>query len=193
MRLFFIIILLLQFIWAFDFSPSKQGKSFAALNVGYTHVFTQSKTTDAINPFNPYKNDRGAAYFAVKRGLAVGDSQNLLLFFYLDGSAGANHRKGLYSVSGGIGSGYRLWNGRIIPSISVGYEGMNIAIPYFTTEQYNLYSVVGNGGIFIDIAHGFGLELGYRRAFNQIGKNIEQVKFYNDRFTISFAFYDFTL
>ena len=122
--------------------------SFVAFSVGYHFLHNEYYKT--------HENKNGI-FFAIEKGwLLVNDI--LMLSIILDGSAGD-----FYSANGGFKVGARVWDGRIIPSFSLGFGVINRDID---NKQYNAIGTTGSLGIFIDIASGFGVELGYKFALH---------------------------
>ncbi len=179
-------------VYALDFSPASVGskRGFASLHIGGTYAITQNTSRD-------YKSERGAVIFGIKRGLALGQQRKMLLNAWLDGSAGKENRNGLYGFSLGGQVGYRLFNGRIIAHLGGGFELQNLAIPEISTQrnQYSIYGGLVNAEIFLDIAKGYGLSVGYRRGFRyQSGKSeLNHMRFNNDVFIVSFSYYAFSI
>lgn len=179
--------------YTLDFSSapvSNDNKGFASFHIGGNYSITQSTSGD-------YRSERGAVIFGLKRGLTLDKQRKVLLNAWLDGSAGKENRNGLYGFSLGGQIGYRLFNGRIITHLGGGFELLNLAVPEISTQknQYSIYGGLVNAEIFLDIAKGYGLSVGYRRGFRyQSGKSeLSNKRFNNDVFIVSFSYYSFSI
>ena len=122
--------------------------SFVAFSVGYHFLH---------NAHYKLHENKNGIFFAIEKGwLLLNDI--LMLSIVLDGSAGD-----FYSANGGFKIGARVWEGRIIPSLSLGFGVINRDID---NKQYNAIGTTGSLSIFIDIASGFGAELEYKLALH---------------------------
>lgn len=162
------------------FSPAKVIKnSYGSFMVGYELLYKNS-------PNMPKTKNEGI-YFALDRGWNFID--DILLFgFSLDGTAGS-----FYAININAKLGTRIFDGRIIPSISLGYGLLNHSI---NNVQYNLHGASGTIAFFVDIIRGFGLEVGYRMGLHPFyaTKKDSTLKVNNiNAFIVSFKFMDFNI
>ncbi len=174
--------------------------AFGALSIGVTHVHLKHinrdySNYDSINQNSSldFSSQRSAVYFSLKRGAFFADS-NVLWHFSLNGSAGANHKNGLYSIGGDAGLGYKMFHGHLMPFVAIGYEGLNIALPYHTNKQFNLWNPVLSIDLFIEIMDNKGISIGFQKGIQShatIDEN--KVRFSHNRFNVSLSFYDFSL
>ena len=177
-----------QNLLALDFSPApiyENNSTFGSVSIGGVAYNVKSK--------QDYDNTRGAVLFGLKRGFLLGDSKKVLLNAWLEGSAGAENKNGLYSGSVGGQIGYRLFNGRVIVLLGGGFEMSNLAMPHIPKEQYNIYGGLARAELFIDIAQGYGLSVGYTRGFNEKSKKIKGESFDTQGIMLSVSFYDFSI
>ena len=177
-----------QNLLALDFSPApiyENNSTFGSVSIGGVAYNVKSK--------QDYDNTRGAVLFGLKRGFLLGDSKKVLLNAWLEGSAGAVNKNGLYSGSVGGQIGYRLFNGRVIVLLGGGFEMSNLAMPHIPKEQYNIYGGLARAELFIDIAQGYGLSVGYTRGFNEKSKKIKDKTFDTQGIMLSVSFYDFSI
>ena len=89
--------------------------------------------------------------------------------------------------------GYRLFNGRIIILLGGGFEMSNLAMPHIPKEQYNIYGGLARAELFIDIAQGYGLSVGYTRGFNEKSKKLKGESFDTQGIMLTISFYDFSI
>lgn len=161
-------------------SPAKVTKNtYGSFMIGYEMLYKNSPDLK--------KEQKEGMYFALDKGWNFVD--NVLLFgFSLDGTAGS-----FYALNLNAKLGARIFDGRLIPSISVGYGLLNHTIGDI---QYNLHGTIATIAIFVDIAKGFGLEAGYRiglHPFYATKKN-SSIKVNNiSAFMINFKFVDFSI
>ena len=151
--------------------------SYSAFMVGY-EMLNKS--------MNGKKSRMQGMYFELDRGFLLANDV-LLLGASLDGTAG-----GFYSINLNAKFGVRIFNGRIIPSISFGYGLLNHSI---NDKQYNLHGAISTASLFIDIGSGFGLEAGYRaglHTFKTTQKTDIKVKNIG-AFMLNFKFIDFSI
>lgn len=151
--------------------------TYAAFMVGYEML---QKSMNGI------REQKQGMYFELDRGFLFVD--DIILFgFSLDGTAG-----GFYSININTKLGARIFDGRVIPSISFGYGLLNHSLG---TEQYNLHGASATISLFVDIASGFGLEAGYRvglypfRATQRRDIKVNNI----GAFMINFKFVDFSI
>ncbi|RAX52479.1 hypothetical protein CCY99_07485 [Helicobacter sp. 16-1353] len=162
------------------FAPAQVIKdSYGAFMIGYELLNKQSP--------NIGRESKQGIFFALDKGWNFVD--NVLLFgFSLDGSAGS-----FYSLNINAKLGARIFDGRIIPSISFGYGLLN---HFVGDTQYNLHGGNGMISFFIDIMRGFGLEVSYRvglHPFRATKKN-SNIKVDNiNALMINFKFIDFSI
>ena len=151
--------------------------TYGAFMVGYEMLYKSH---------NNKKDSKQSMYFELDRGFLFVD--NIILFgFSLDGSAG-----GFYSININTKLGARIFDGRIIPSISMGYGLLNHQID---DKQYNLHGGIATISLFVDITSGFGLEAGYRvglHPFKTTRKTNIKVNNIN-AFMVNFKFIDFSI
>nr|WP_247600031.1 hypothetical protein [Helicobacter cinaedi] len=177
-----------QNLLAVDFSPApiyENNSTFGSVSIGGVAYNVKSK--------QGYDNTRGAVLFGLKRGFLLGDSKKVLLNAWLEGSAGVENKNGLYSGSVGGQIGYRLFNGLVIVLLGGGFEMSNLAMPHIPKEQYNIYGGLARAELFIDIAQGYGLSVGYTRGFNEKSKKIKGESFDTQGIMLSVSFYDFSI
>ncbi|WP_231900324.1 hypothetical protein [Helicobacter cinaedi] len=177
-----------QNLLAVDFSPApiyENNSTFGSVSIGGVAYNVKSK--------QGYDNTRGAVLFGLKRGFLLGDSKKVLLNAWLEGSAGVENKNGLYSGSVGGQIGYRLFNGSVIVLLGGGFEMSNLAMPHIPKEQYNIYGGLARAELFIDIAQGYGLSVGYTRGFNEKSKKIKGESFDTQGIMLSVSFYDFSI
>lgn len=177
-----------QNLLAVDFSPApiyENNSTFGSVSIGGVAYNVKSK--------QGYDNTRGAVLFGLKRGFLLGDSKKVLLNAWLEGSAGVENKNGLYSGSVGGQIGYRLFNGSVIVLLGGGFEISNLAMPHIPKEQYNIYGGLARAELFIDIAQGYGLSVGYTRGFNEKSKKIKGESFDTQGIMLSVSFYDFSI
>ena len=177
-----------QNLLAVDFSPApiyENNSTFGSVSIGGVAYNVKSK--------QGYDNTRGAVLFGLKRGFLLGDSKKVLLNAWLEGSAGVENKNGLYSGSVGGQIGYRLFNGLVIVLLGGGFEMSNLAMPHIPKEQYNIYGGLARAVLFIDIAQGYGLSVGYTRGFNEKSKKIKGESFDTQGIMLSVSFYDFSI
>lgn len=177
-----------QNLLAVDFSPApiyENNSTFGSVSIGGVAYNVKSK--------QGYDNTRGAVLFGLKRGFLLGDSKKVLLNAWLEGSAGVENKNGLYSGSVGGQIGYRLFNGLVIVLLGGGFEMSNLAMPHIPKEQYNIYGGLARAELFIDIAQGYGLSVGYTRGFNKKSKKIKGESFDTQGIMLSVSFYDFSI
>lgn len=177
-----------QNLLAVDFSPApiyENNSTFGSVSIGGVAYNVKSK--------QGYDNTRGAVLFGLKRGFLLGDSKKVLLNAWLEGSAGVENKNGLYSGSVGGQIGYSLFNGLVIVLLGGGFEMSNLAMPHIPKEQYNIYGGLARAELFIDIAQGYGLSVGYTRGFNEKSKKIKGESFDTQGIMLSVSFYDFSI
>ncbi|WP_231853520.1 hypothetical protein [Helicobacter cinaedi] len=177
-----------QNLLAVDFSPApiyENNSTFGSVSIGGVAYNVKSK--------QGYDNTRGAARFGLKRGILLGDSKKVLLKAWLEGGGGVENKNGLYSGSVGGQIGYRLFNGLVIVLLGGGFEMSNLAMPHIPKEQYNIYGGLARAELFIDIAQGYGLSVGYTRGFNEKSKKIKGESFDTQGIMLSVSFYDFSI
>ena len=177
-----------QNLLAVDFSPApiyENNSTFGSVSIGGVAYNVKSK--------QGYDNTRGAVLFGLKRGFLLGDSKKVLLNAWLEGSAGVENKNGLYSGSVGGQIVYRLFNGSVIVLLGGGFEMSNLAMPHIPKEQYNIYGGLARAELFIDIAQGYGLSVGYTRGFNEKSKKIKGESFDTQGIMLSVSFYDFSI
>lgn len=147
--------------------------TFASFVVGYQALF---KSDERL---------KHGIFFAIDRGWLFVDNK-LLLAMSLDGSVGGFYSLNLHAKLSG-----RFLDGRIIPSLSLGYGLLN----HFEGEsQHNLHGASATLGLFVDIIKGIGLEASYRVGLHPwhtikktpIHKNIQS-------FMINIKFMDFSI
>lgn len=147
--------------------------TFASFVVGYQALF---KSDERL---------KHGIFFAIDRGWLFVDNK-LLLAMSLDGSVGGFYSLNLHAKLSG-----RFLDGRIIPSLSLGYGLLN----HFEGEsQHNLHGASATLGLFVDIIKGIGLEASYRVGLHPwhtikrtpIHKNIQS-------FMINIKFIDFSI
>lgn len=176
--------------FAVDFSPAplfENNNSFGAFSIGGVYSRIQNSRNDLGN------SKRGAVSFELKRGLMLLESRSLLLNAWLEGRAGNTNKNGLYGISTGGQLGYRFLNGRVIALVGGGFEMNTLPIYAESKEQYNLYGGIARAELFIDIARGYGLSVGYVHGFNERSKKLPTQIFSTDCIMISFSFYDFSI
>lgn len=184
---FALILCMARSVSALDFSPaplSADNTTFGSVMIGGVAYSVKNN--------QGYNNRRGAVLFGLKRGIMLGDSQKTLLNAWLDGSAGSENKNGLYGLSCGGQVGYRLFDGRMIVFLGGGFEMSNLAMPQ-SSEQYNIYGGVARAEMFIDIARGYGLIVGYTRGFNERSKKISGQSFDTQAIMVSVSFFDFSI
>lgn len=147
--------------------------TFASFVVGYQALF---KSNERL---------KHGIFFAIDRGWLFVDNK-LLVAMSLDGSVG-----GFYSLNLNAKLSGRFLDGRIIPSLSLGYGLLN----HFEGEsQHNLHGASATLEFFVDIIKGIGLEASYRVGLHPwhtikktpIRKNIQS-------FMINIKFMDFSI
>lgn len=174
-----------------DFSVAPvfpNNSTFGSLNIGGV----RSSITHSSGEMQDYKNNRGAAIFGLKRGFALGDSRSFLLNVYIDGAAGRENKNGFYAFSVGGQVGYRFFSGRVIGLLGGGFEMSNLAMPQ-TTEQYNIYGGLVKAEIFIDIARGYGVSVGYTQGFDYKSKKLLGERFDTSSIMLTLSYYDFSI
>lgn len=177
-----------QNLVALDFSPApifENNSTFGSVSIGGVAYNVKNK--------QDYDNTRGAVLFGLKRGFLLGSSKKVLLNAWLEGSAGTENKNGLYGGSVGGQIGYRLFNGRVIVLLGGGFEMSNLAMPHIPKEQYNIYGGLARAELFIDIAQGYGLSVGYTRGFNEKSKKLKDESFDTQGIMLSISFYDFSI
>ncbi|WP_291027482.1 hypothetical protein [Helicobacter sp.] len=177
-----------------DFSPaptSLDNRSFGSFSIGGVRS-SITHTSGEMLEFKDYKSTRGAVIFGLKRGLMFGDSQRLLLNAWIDGRAGQENKNGLFAFSLGAQGGVRLFGGRVIGLLGGGFEMSNLATPE-EKEQYNIYGGLAKAEIFIDIARGYGLSVGYTRGFNYKSKKLLGERFDTSSLMLTLSYYDFSI
>lgn len=129
------------------FSPAKiERNSFDSMIIGYQGLYKE---------YNGHKEWQYGIFFSLETGWSY--LQNILLFgISIDGTAG-----GFYSLNGNLKLGARVFDGRLIPSIGLGYGLVNHIVD---NVQYNAHGSIASFALFIDIGHGVGLEFSYRLA-----------------------------
>lgn len=126
------------------FSPAIVKKNtFGAFAIGYQLL---SKSDERL---------KHGVVFAIERGWNFIDNI-LLVSLALDGTVGE-----FYSLNINVNLGTRLFSGRIIPNISLGYGLLNHKI---SGVQHNLHGTNATIAMFVDIASGFGLQVAYRTS-----------------------------
>ena len=127
------------------FKPAKvERNSFDSMIIGYQSLYKEYNNTEKW---------QYGIFFSLETGWSY--LQNILLFsINIDGTAG-----GFYGLNGNFKLGARVLDGRLIPSISVGYGLVNHVID---DKQYNMHGSIATFALFVDIGHGVGLELAYR-------------------------------
>ena len=151
--------------------------TYAAFMVGYEMLH---KSYDNLREY------KQGIYFELDRGFLFVD--NIILFgFSLDGSAG-----GFYSINVNTKLGARIFDGRVIPSISIGYGLLNHQVG---AKQYNLHGASTTIAMFVDITSGFGLEAIYRVGLYPFKTTQRSnIKVSNiGAFMINFKFIDFSI
>ena len=183
--------------FALDFSPAplKEGNStYGSVSlVGYyqREVGQRGGGSLATSDGSRYENERGAVGFGLKRGVMLGEEKAWLLGAWLDGYAGSENKNGLYGASVGLDGGYRILGGRLIALGGVGFMMSNLALSHGPKEQANIYGGVARAELFIDIAQGFGLSVGYMRGFSHKSKKLIGERFDTDSLFVAIRFYDF--
>lgn len=151
-------------------------ESYASFVIGYEMLLKESSQ----------KERKEGIYFALDRGWNFAD--NIILFgFSLDGSAGS-----FYALNLNTKLSARIFDGRIIPSISFGYGLLN---HFVDDTQYNLHGANTTIALFVDIARGFGLEFAYRAGLYPFSttKKSDSLKVKNiHAFMVNFKFIDFS-
>lgn len=196
---FFVLFLMINILYSHDLNPSnlKQEDSKKISNIGNFLAPAQIvKDTYAsfvigyemlFKKFNNTIENKEGIFFAFDRGWNFID--NILLFgFSIDGSAGA-----FYSLNINTKIGARVFDGRVIPSLSVGYGILN---HLNGNVQDNLYGANATASLFIDIAKGFGIEASYRIGLHPFRLVKRNTNFKLDKmsaFMVSFKFMDFTI
>ncbi len=176
-------------LYALDFSPattSLENKTFGSFSIGGVN-------SSVKNPSSDYKDSRNGVVFGLKRGVSLGDFQKSLLNLWIDGFAGRENKNGLYGFSLGGQYGYRMFGGRIVGFLGAGFEMNNLAMPSEAKEQYNIYGACGKVDIFIDMAHGYGISIGYTHGFKHRSKKILNDRFDTSSIMITFSYYDFNI
>lgn len=184
----FCILCASENLGALDFSPApvyENNSTFGSVSIGGVAYNVKNK--------QDYDNTRGAVLFGLKRGFLFGSSKKVLLNAWLEGSAGAENKNGLYGGSVGGQLGYRLFNGRVIILLGGGFEMSNLAMPHIPKEQYNIYGGLARAELFIDIAQGYGLSVGYTRGFNEKSKKLKGESFDTQGIMLTISFYDFSI
>lgn len=136
------------------FSSAKVSKShYGGISVGYEVLYRRASEPSAAGKITRHSS-LGGIFFALERGFIVADDV-LLLGFSLDGST-----LHLYSLNLNAKIAARLLSGRIVPSLGVGY---GLLQHYDVNKaQHNLHGTSATAAVFVDVTHGFGLEVGYR-------------------------------
>lgn len=184
-------ILNLSLVWGIDFTPAPvSSNTFGSLNIGWLHsTITGAQRNEVLQD---YKSARNAMLFGLKRGFILTEGKTLLLNAWIDGSAGSENKNGLYNFSVGGQIGYRFFDGRVIAFVGGGFEMSNLATPE-PKEQYNIYGGIARAEVFIDIAKGYGLSVGYQRGFNEKSKKLLGERFDTQSFFVSVSYYDFSI
>ncbi|MCX2716682.1 hypothetical protein OQH61_02915 [Helicobacter sp. MIT 21-1697] len=181
----------LSLVWGIDFTPAPvSSHSFGSLNIGWLHSTITGVQSNEV--LQDYKSTRNAMLFGLKRGLILTEQKNLLLNAWIDGSAGRENKNGLYNFSLGGQIGYRFFGGRVIAFVGGGFEMGNLAMAD-PKEQYNIYGGIARAEMFVDIAQGYGLSVGYTRGFNEKSKKLLGEHFDTQSFYVSISYYDFSL
>lgn len=153
-----------------------EGDTFGSFSIGYQFLSKKYQHT---------QNTHGV-FFSLERGWAF-FYDKLLLSITLDGTAGS-----FYSINGNFKLASRLFDGRVIPSISVGYGLLNHII---NKTQYNLHGTNSTFALFFDVGHGFGIEIGYRlglHTFHTTKKSNVTLRNIHS-FMFNFRFIDFSI
>ncbi|PAF43088.1 hypothetical protein BKH45_02240 [Helicobacter sp. 11S03491-1] len=174
------------------FSPTQATtNSYGAFKIGYVYQNLNSKSIPLKNGQNTYDFSSNNAYFGLERGYVGGPKSMIMAGGYLDAGAGDT-----YYLSAGASFGLRLLQGWVIPKISLGYELQHLSLPN-DSSQYNIQSMVGTIGIFVNIAQSVGISLEARSGIpfsivrSAQAKEYNHAKFNMYAIMISFAFYDF--
>ena len=136
--------------------------------------------------YNNARDMKQVIYFELDRGFLFVD--DIILFgFSLDGTAG-----GFYSININTKLGARIFDGRMIPSVGIGYGLLNHQIG---DKQYNLHGASATISIFVDVTSGFGLEAGYRVGLYPFKTTQRSnIKVSNiGAFMVNFKFIDFSI
>lgn len=217
MRFVLLLVLILNFIYADDINTQEenqlialndnQNKDLESQNTQQSNTNKQSNISDFFHTakistntygafmvgyemlhksYNDTRDTKQGIYFELDRGFLFID--NIILFgFSLDGSAG-----GFYSININTKIGARIFDGRIIPSISMGYGLLNHQVG---NKQYNLHGASTTISMFLDITSGFGLEVAYRVGLYPFKTTQRSnIKVSNiGAFMVNFKFIDFSI
>ncbi|PAF50577.1 hypothetical protein BKH44_07660 [Helicobacter sp. 13S00477-4] len=176
----------------FSFAPIPASThSYGAFRIGYVYQDLYSKSIPLKNGQNSYRLSSHNAYFGLERGWVGGPSKLLMLGGYLDAGAGDTY----YLSAGGVFA-LRLFDGWLIPKVSIGYQLQHLGLPE-DSGLYNIQSAVGTIGLFVNVAQGFGLSLEARSGLPfGIVRSAQAANYDNPKFNmyavmVSFTFYDF--
>lgn len=162
--------------------------TFGAFSIGGVYSQIASENT-GLNNAGEYQSKRGGVLFGLKRGMVF--KEKYLLSLYIDGTAGREHKNGLFSLALGAQGGFRLFGGRLLTLIGGGFGVSNLATSL--SEQYNIYGYHAKLELFIDIAKGYGLSIGYMYGFNYESKPTLPKRFDTSSIMLAFSFYDFNI
>ena len=129
--------------------------------------------------------------FTLDMGGILGEQNNILLGFYLDGSAGIRKNNALYAGFSGIKIAGRLLNGRAIPFLKLGANLAHFPLE-IQKQQFNIYGLDIEIGAFFDISKGYGINLSYRYGYSKIHR-LKLDNVHTSIVMLGFAYYDFSL
>lgn len=158
------------------FAPSKvSDDTFGSFVVGYQMFF---KHGDELEKYH-------GIFFSLDRGWEVW-KQTAYVGLSLDGSAG-----NFYSLNLNVKSSFRTLDGRLVPSVSLGYGLINHKQ---NSIQHNLHGASASVGLFVDIFRGIGLEASYRVGLHKFpALKDRNIKRGVQSFMINLKFIDFSI
>ncbi|WP_199919433.1 hypothetical protein [Helicobacter enhydrae] len=166
-----------------QFEPAKvTSKYYASMDISltYSQFFNHLFHMHSFNGLN----------FNIDTGWVLGESQNVLVGIALGGSVGTGGINGMYGLFPAIKVAGRVLEGRLIPYAKIG-AGLEHLPFLFRNKQMNAYGVFVEGGLFVDIAKGYGMSLAHRYLFGRMQGLPLNV--HNSSLMLGFSFYDFDL
>lgn len=196
MRFFVVILCCMSMILAQEEAFTIQDQTSSTLSPAEvkSDYYASLRVAPILSQFysaNRQRNTSLSFNFGVDTGWIYGEKKDILFGLFLDGSTAVRDKRALYSLGMGVSLGGRLWDGRVIPQVRLGY--LLAHLPINVSKQYNVQGGLAEFNMFFDIAKGYGMFVAYRHGFAMEVLKASAPRFNVSAVMIGFNFYDFDL